>query len=158
MTNGPAHYVISDPSQEVLREQITSLPQRLKNPFKIMREWVKGEIFDLQSVLEAIGHKDGMEGAKTRTETRIRKDKETLDKMNAGKKTFKTLFKSSTGKASEITKITTSIATVRAWRTRACRARRTSRTSTRLLRYSRCCLRRMCCLSSRAARSRLTTG
>ena len=105
MTNGPAHYVISDPSQEVLREQITSLPQRLKNPFKIMREWVKGEIFDLQSVLEAIGHKDGMEGAKTRTETRIRKDKETLDKMNAGKKTFKTLFKSSTGKASEITKI-----------------------------------------------------
>ena len=133
MTNGPANYVISDPNQEAMRTRITSLPQNLKNPFKIMREWVKGEIFDLQSVLEAIGHKDGMEGAKTRTETRIRKDRESLDKMNAGKKTLKTLFKSSTGKASEITKITTSIATVSVQR-QSCRERRILRTLTRSLR------------------------
>ena len=50
-----------------------------------------------------------MEGARTRTDSKLKSDRANLEKLNAGKNTFKTMFKSQTGKQEEVTKLTNAI-------------------------------------------------
>jgi len=64
-----------------------------QNPFKHVRNWVKGEIHELHSVVEAISRTEGIDLQKSRTSKRILEDKQTMEKMSSGKFTFKGLFK-----------------------------------------------------------------
>ena len=65
-----------------------------------MRNWVKSEQMELQALFEAISRKEGVDGARNKALARIRDRKETIDKMNTGKFTFKGLFKNTNEKAS----------------------------------------------------------
>lgn len=67
-----------------------------------MRNWVKSEILELNALIEAISRKEGVEGARQRATQKIRTKKETIDKMNTGKFTFKGLFKSAGEKATQV--------------------------------------------------------
>ena len=105
------HYkMISDTDNNTMREQIENLSRKINNPFIRFKFWVKEEIIDLHSLLQAIGHRSALEGRKQKLENKIKNTNSELEKLNAGKKTFKTLFKSQTGKANTITNLTTFIA------------------------------------------------
>jgi hypothetical protein len=51
--------------------------------------------------MECISRKEGVEAAKSRAQSKMKDCKETADKMSSGKFTFKGMFKSSSGKATE---------------------------------------------------------
>ena len=63
---------------------------------------MKSEILEMNALIEAISRKEGVEGARQRALQKIRSRKETIDKMNQGKFTFKGLFKSTGEKASQV--------------------------------------------------------
>lgn len=102
--------MIADSENNTMKEQIDSLSRKVSNPFIRFKYWVKEEIIDLHSILEAIGHKNSLESRKSKLEGKIKSTNSELEKLNSGKKTFKTLFKSQTGKANAITNLTTFIA------------------------------------------------
>jgi hypothetical protein len=81
----------------------------VKNPFKHMRNWVKSELMELHSLIEAISRKEGVEAARTKALAKIRDRKETIDKMNTGKFTFKGLFKNNSEKATSVQQMLTQI-------------------------------------------------
>ena len=74
-----------------------------------MRNWIKGEILELQCLLECISRKEGIEANRSKALSNVKNNKETVDKMNQGKFTLKGLFKSQTGKATETQNILQSI-------------------------------------------------
>ena len=102
--------VMANPDRAEMKENVAKLSEILRNPYQEMLNWLKGEVMDLQALLEAISHKEGIEGQRNRAEKNKKDNKGSLDKINAGKSTFKTFFKGSSGKASEITNLTTQIA------------------------------------------------
>ena len=55
-----------------MREKIVNLSEKLRNPFAEMLGWMKGEIMDLQALVEAISFKSSMEGASARAESKAR--------------------------------------------------------------------------------------
>jgi len=73
----------------------------VQNPFKHIRNWIKGEIMEISCLIECVARKEGVESNKAKAINRVKDDKDTVDKLNTGKFTFKGLFKSQTGKASE---------------------------------------------------------
>jgi hypothetical protein len=74
----------------------------MKNPFKHMRNWVKSELMELSALIEAISRKEGVEAARNKANAKIRDRKDTIDKMNNGKFTFKGLFKNNSEKATSV--------------------------------------------------------
>lgn len=102
--------MFSDTDNNTMKEQIDNLSRKVSNPFIRFKYWVKEEIIDLHALLEAIGHKNSLESRKAKLEAKIKNTNVELEKLNAGKKTLKTLFKSQSGKANTITNLTTFIA------------------------------------------------
>lgn len=102
--------MIADSDNNTMKEQIDSLSRKVSNPFIRFKFWVKEEIIDLHALLEAIGHKHSLESRKSKLEAKIKSANSDLDKLNSGKKTFKTLFKSQSSKANTITNLTTFVA------------------------------------------------
>jgi len=92
-----------------LKSQLTHTAASIKNPFKYIRNWIKGEIMELNTVLECIARKEGVAASKTKAISKVKDNKETVDKMSTGKFTFKGMFKSTTGKATETQAILQSI-------------------------------------------------
>lgn len=64
-----------------------------------MRNWVKSELMELNALIETISRKEGVEAARSKALVKIRDRKDTIDKMNQGKFTFKGLFKNTSEKA-----------------------------------------------------------
>lgn len=81
----------------------------MKNPFKHIKHWIKGEVMKLNSLLEAIMKKEGIEGKKIQAMKNLKDKKMTIEKMNNGKFVIGQMFKSTSGKASESQKILTQI-------------------------------------------------
>ena len=75
------------------------MAEELKNPFKHVRNWIKGEIFNLEQLILAAGEKESCESRKQNSIKRIASDRETNNKLSEGKFTFKTMFKSKNDKA-----------------------------------------------------------
>ena len=84
-----------------LKAQLQTTSANILNPFKHIRNWIKGEIMELEALLECISRKEGVEAAKSKAISKVKNSKDTVDKMNTGKFTLTGLFKSSSGKASE---------------------------------------------------------
>jgi hypothetical protein len=53
--------VFTDPNNKELRDQMDHMVENLKNPFDEMYHWCKGEIYDLQSLLDACILRDKIE-------------------------------------------------------------------------------------------------
>lgn len=65
----------------------------LKNPYFNIYHWVKGEIFDIESIMGAIICKDKIEKSRLTKEKSKKSTQENLDNVTTGRKTVKTLFK-----------------------------------------------------------------
>jgi hypothetical protein len=72
----------------------------LKNPFRHVRYWIKGEIMELYAIFEAISRKEAVESQRSKALSKVKDKKETVDKLSSGKFTLKGLFRSKEGKAS----------------------------------------------------------
>jgi hypothetical protein len=84
-----------------LKQKLIDNATAMRNPFKYIRDWIKGEIMDLHCVLECIARKEGIESTKSKAISKVKDNKDTVEKMNTGKFTFKGMFMSNTSKASE---------------------------------------------------------
>ena len=102
--------MISDSENNNMKEQINNLSQKVSNPYIRFKYWVKEEIVDLHSLLEAISHRNSLESQKQKLENKIKKAGSDLEKLQMGKTTIKTLFKSQSSKQAMITNLTTFIA------------------------------------------------
>lgn len=56
------HYKIFDAVENAdISEELDNLPSKMKNPFSNMRRWLKFELLDLRSILQAIEKKNEMD-------------------------------------------------------------------------------------------------
>lgn len=85
------------------------MANELSNPFNDYYNWIIGEINDIEALQEAIKGRDHILNTKKKIESKKNSDTEELNKLNAGKKTLKTLFKSSSGKQAKITVLSSNI-------------------------------------------------
>ena len=65
----------------------------LKNPFFNIYHWLKGEIFDIEAVNNALATRDWLNDKVGKNEKKKKSTQENLDNVKQGKTTVKTLFK-----------------------------------------------------------------
>ena len=87
----------------------SKLTERMQNPFTIMRRWLKFEILDLESILEAIERSAEMEKRKIAKVKQRNSDMEEMRAMKDGKDTFRSFFRSKEGKINKITELSEAI-------------------------------------------------
>lgn len=102
--------VVSNTDDNSVRDAIDSVPKHLDNPYSKFKHWIKEELIDFHALVEAILQRELIAQLKTKTESKRTSCQNDLDKLNSGKKTLKTFFKSNSAKANEITSLTQSIA------------------------------------------------
>ena len=86
--------IVSGETNSHLKNSIDKLSSELQNPFLHIRNWVKGEQFDLGALIMAITEKESCDNRKQRAINKLKKDRETNQKLASGQFTFKGLFKS----------------------------------------------------------------
>lgn len=107
-------YCENDISKNVMteyRDLFHTLPEKLTNPIKDFFYWIKGEIYDLQALNDWILGRDRLFKKKQKLESKRRNDQSTLNKINQGKTTLKTLFQGEGGKQVTVTNLSNTIAT-----------------------------------------------
>lgn len=104
------NFIVGDPSCPEIKEKCEEMSKDLSNPFLDFHQWILGEIADVEALQEAIHCRDKTIQHKGKLESKKKSDQEELNKLEAGKKTIKTLFKSTSGKQTKITTLTTGIA------------------------------------------------
>lgn len=67
----------------------------MRNPFAEMYHWCKGEIYDIQAICDAIQSRDNIDKDLKKFELKKKNTVTDLENVNAGKKTIRTVFKSS---------------------------------------------------------------
>ena len=102
-------FVVGDPSAPETKNACEQLSNELTNPFQDFYNWIQGEINDIEALQEAIQGRDKTVSIKNKIETKKKADSEELNKLNAGKKTIKSIFKSSSGKQAKITVLSSNI-------------------------------------------------
>lgn len=85
-------------------ETAEDIVDKLKNPYKEYYYWVKGEIYDIQALLDCLEGLNRLRKQKEKLESKKKSDDQTLEKLKSGKKTLKTIF---TGEAKKEQLVTT---------------------------------------------------
>ena len=65
-----------------MKEKMVRLSDSLTNPFMYVKNWIKGEIMDLESLLRAITKKESIENMKLDAMSKLKNDRSTVDKMS----------------------------------------------------------------------------
>lgn len=90
--------VVGDINDTMIHDKCDEMHSQFKNPFHEFYNWVWGECDDIESLYEAIKARDNMQVTRNKLENKKRSDESSLEKLNQGKKTLKTLFKGSSGR------------------------------------------------------------
>ena len=64
-----------------MKEKILKLQDGLTNPFVYVKNWIKGEVMDLECLLRTIHKKEQIESLKLDALSKLKKDRETVDKL-----------------------------------------------------------------------------
>lgn len=91
--------LVSGDTKAHLKNKLDELTQELLNPFKHIRNWVKGEMLNLEALMAAIGEKESCDVRKANSIKKLQDEKELNAKLSQGKFTFKGMFKSKDSKA-----------------------------------------------------------
>ena len=65
-----------------MRDKMVKLGEQLTNPFIYVKNWIKGEVMDLESLLRAISKKESIESLKLDAMSKLKNDRATVDKMS----------------------------------------------------------------------------
>jgi len=90
--------LITGDRNAALKDKLLVMAQQHSNPFSHINHWVKGEVWCLEALQEAIDMKNKCDDKKRSTEKEIVSLTETINKLNANKFTFGSMFKSESGK------------------------------------------------------------
>ena len=82
-----------------LKNKLDTLGKELQNPFNHIRNWIKGEVMNLESLMAAIGEKESCDVRKQIAVKKLCADRELNMKLSEGKFTIKAAFKSKSSKA-----------------------------------------------------------
>lgn len=85
--------VMGGAEREIVRGQVDTMIDEMKNPFAEMYHWCKGEIYDVQAVADAITARENVEKDLKKTESKKKSTQEDLENVNMGRKTIRTLLK-----------------------------------------------------------------
>ena len=86
--------IVSGETNSHLKNSINKLSDELLNPFLHIRNWVKGEQYDLGALIMAIMEKESCDARKSKAISKLKKDREANQKLASGQFTFKNMFKS----------------------------------------------------------------
>ena len=89
---------MSGDSKAHLKNNIETLSNDLTNPFKHIRNWIKGEMLSLGALIHAISEKEACDVRKQQAIKKLSEDRELIQKLSQGKFTFKGMFKSANNK------------------------------------------------------------
>lgn len=107
---GLAYYTDQDAAQRILtnesnvdlKERVEKAEKKAKNPYRDAYIWMKGEYLDVQGMYDCLQGREGVMKAQLSTESKKKEDQKELDKLSAGKTTFKSLLKSKSQKESKV--------------------------------------------------------
>ena len=88
------------------------MPQRIgqfKNPFKEAGLWIRGEMLDIQGMLNALKSREHVIAAQRQCEQRRREEITEMEKLSLGQTTLKSFFKSKESKQQTIVELEKSI-------------------------------------------------
>jgi hypothetical protein len=85
--------MISGDSEQALMNNLENLSKDLRNPFKGIRNWVKGEVMNLEALMAAIGEKEACDMRRHNAVRRLEQDRALINSINQRKFTLQTLFK-----------------------------------------------------------------
>lgn len=71
---------------------------KLRNPFKELHLWIKGEILDIEAILNAVRGRNKIEKIRDKIISKQNSDKSELDSIQAGRKTMRSVFKTQNAK------------------------------------------------------------
>ena len=71
----PVITLLTGDSKIDMKEKLHKLAEEIQNPFKHIRNWVKGEMMELGCLLEAIGQKEGVESHKLKAMSKLKEDR-----------------------------------------------------------------------------------
>lgn len=91
--------LVSGDTKAHLKNKLDTLGKELQNPFKHIRNWIKGEVMNLEALMQAISEKESCDVRKQNAIKKLAADKELNMKLAEGKFTIKSAFKSKSGKA-----------------------------------------------------------
>uniref|UniRef100_A0A7S3CRU8 Uncharacterized protein n=1 Tax=Strombidium rassoulzadegani TaxID=1082188 RepID=A0A7S3CRU8_9SPIT len=94
--------VLTHPKCENLKDRIEENKQKSKNSYRDSYLWFKGEFLDVQGMYDSLQGREGVMKAQLNTEQKKKDDSKELEKMQGGKTTMKSLFKSKSQKESKI--------------------------------------------------------
>ena len=86
--------VLTHPNSQDLQEKIETTAKKWKNPYTEAYLWLKGEFLDVQGMYEGLQGRESVMKHQINTEQKKRDDQKELGKLNEGKKTMKSIFKS----------------------------------------------------------------
>ncbi len=81
--------IVGDSSKMDVYQTLVNLTEDVENPFKTIRNWVKGELMDIQAMLDAINKMDNLSMIKLKLINKIKENNSTIEKINSGKFTIK---------------------------------------------------------------------
>jgi hypothetical protein len=81
-----------------MNEKLTNTISCYKSPFAEASLWIKGEMLDIQGMIDAIKGRESVMKKQIACENKRRDDQEELEKLSLGKTTLKSFFKSKSGK------------------------------------------------------------
>jgi hypothetical protein len=102
--------LVSGDTKAHLKNKLDYLSQNLQNPFKHIRNWIKGEMMNLDSLMAAIGEKESCDVRKQMAIKKLASDRELNLKLNQGKFHIKSVFKSKSSKSKQQQSILEAIA------------------------------------------------
>ena len=98
-TGALAHVkLISGGEQDALKQKLDTMTEKQTNPVRHINYWVKGEVLGLDSLIAAINYKDSIDDLKKKTQSNISDLTDDINKLNAGKFTFRGMLKSESQK------------------------------------------------------------
>jgi predicted nuclease with TOPRIM domain len=89
-----------------VRERVENCYKNVvKNPYREAYLVIKGELLDLKGMSETLQGREMVVKQQSSTESKKRSDQQEMEKLQMGKTTLKSIFKSSKSKESEVTSL-----------------------------------------------------
>ncbi len=81
-----------DPHKMDVKEEIAKLSFDNSNPFKVIQQWIKWQLQEMEGIYEAIVRRNNVEQSRSKVSKKITDDKRTAEKMQNGEFTIKGMF------------------------------------------------------------------
>jgi hypothetical protein len=101
--------ILTHPKAGDLKEKVQTAMANYKNPFAETAIWIKGEMLDIQGMIDAMRGRELVMKAQLSTESKKRDNQEELEKLSLGKTTLTSFWKSKESKEKSILNLQASI-------------------------------------------------